>query len=145
MAIAASLPAALPAPVAQADDPALRIVGNRTQPVFSRADAVLQQVDIETATDSDGDGRRDTVRMRILRPKETDAGLKVATIIEASPYWAGGNDVPNHGVDLDEDGLPVAAVLRPHRNRPALTGPSVPWGGYYDNCETPGVPSGAGA
>ncbi|MFF3455159.1 Xaa-Pro dipeptidyl-peptidase [Streptomyces sp. NPDC002730] len=132
-AIAASLLAALPAPVAQADDPALRIVDNRTQPVFSRADAVLQQVDIETATDSDGDGRRDTVRMRILRPKETDAWLKVATIIEASPYWAGGNDVPNHGVDLDEDGLPVAAALRPYPNRPALTGPSVPWGGYYDN------------
>ncbi|MFF0062443.1 Xaa-Pro dipeptidyl-peptidase [Streptomyces sp. NPDC005279] len=132
-AVAASLLAALPTPVAQADDPAPRIVGNRTQPVFSRADAVLQQVDIETATDSDGDGRRDTVRMRILRPKETDAGLKVATIIEASPYWAGGNDVPNHAVDLDEDGLPVAGAPRLRKNRPALTGPSVPWGGYYDN------------
>ncbi|MER5460150.1 Xaa-Pro dipeptidyl-peptidase [Streptomyces sp. NPDC002668] len=132
-AVAASLLTALPAPVAQADGPAPRIVGNRTQPVFSRADAVLQQVDIETATDSDGDGRRDTVRMRILRPKETDAGLKVATIIEASPYWAGGNDVPNHAVDLDEDGLPVAAAPRLRKNRPALTGPSVPWGGYYDN------------
>ncbi|MFD6619977.1 Xaa-Pro dipeptidase, partial [Streptomyces albidoflavus] len=87
----------------------LAVSGQETQPVFSRADAVLQQVDILTEVDSDGDGERDTVRMRILRPKETEsAGLKVATIVEASPYWAGGNDVPNHGVDLDEDGLPVA-------------------------------------
>ncbi|MEU9983366.1 Xaa-Pro dipeptidyl-peptidase [Streptomyces sp. NPDC050856] len=101
-------PAAPAAPEARAPDdrPALRIVDERTRPVVSRADAVFQQVDVETPTDSDGDGERDTVRMRILRPRETGAGLKVATIIEASPYWGGGNDVPFHQVDIDEDGLP---------------------------------------
>ncbi|MET9799907.1 Xaa-Pro dipeptidyl-peptidase [Streptomyces sp. NPDC006368] len=107
-ALAALLLPALPSPPAQADDerPALRVTGERTQPVFSRADAVDQRVDVETETDSDGDGKRDTVRVRILRPKETDAGLKVATIIEASPYWGGGNDVPFHPVDVEDDGLP---------------------------------------
>lgn len=57
-------------------------------------------MDIERETDSVGDSEPDTVRMRTLRPKETDAGLKVATIIQASPYWGGGNDVPFHDVDV---------------------------------------------
>ncbi|GAA2288434.1 Xaa-Pro dipeptidyl-peptidase [Streptomyces kunmingensis] len=139
-AVVCALAAVLATPSAYAAEPAahkaeLRISGQETQPVFSRADAVLQQVDIRTEADSDGDGKRDTVRMRILRPKETvTAGLKVATIVEASPYWAGGNDVPNHGVDLDEDGLPVSGrsgQLRSHK--PGLTGPAVAYSGYYDN------------
>lgn len=131
-AVAVSLTAALPAPSARADDPALKIVGNETRPAFSRADAIAQRVDVETETDSDGDGRRDTVRMRILRPKETDAGLRVATIIEASPYWGGGNDVPFHPVDVDDDGLP--AGRRGFLERlPGLVGPSVPFPGYTDN------------
>ncbi|WP_405567704.1 Xaa-Pro dipeptidyl-peptidase [Streptomyces sp. NBC_01167] len=133
-ALAASLLTALPAPVAHADDePALKIVGNRTEPAFSRADAVSQLVDVETEADSDHDGRRDTVRMRILRPKETDAGLRVATIIEASPYWGGGNDVPFHPVDLDEDGLPDGRRLGGQTRLPGLIGPSVPFSGYTDN------------
>ncbi|MEU2163610.1 Xaa-Pro dipeptidyl-peptidase [Streptomyces chengbuensis] len=144
-ALAVSLLSALPAPAAQADDPALSVVDNRTQPVFSRADAIHQQVDVETEVDSDGDGRRDTVRMRILRPKETDAGLKVATIVEASPYWAGGNDVRNHDVDVDEDGLPahgrstgderVPGLVTPYEDQGAagLSASSVPWSGYTDN------------
>ncbi|XIG77614.1 Xaa-Pro dipeptidase [Streptomyces sp. SGAir0957] len=139
------LAAVLAAPSAYAvEQPARRaelsIAGGETRPVFSRADAVLQQVDVQTEADSDGDGQRDTVRMRILRPRETEtAGLKVATIVEASPYWAGGNDVPNHGVDLDEDGLPVAGppVAGPPpqlgARRPGLTGPAVAYSGYYDN------------
>ncbi|GAA3490080.1 Xaa-Pro dipeptidyl-peptidase [Streptomyces cremeus] len=136
-ALAASLLAALPTPAAAAPDPALKIVNNRTQPVFSRADAVHQQVDVETATDSDRDGKRDTIRMRILRPKETDAGLKVATIIEASPYWGGGPDVPFHEVDLDGDGLPLGKRSAESR-RPSLAaaGP-VTYGGYYDNYYLP--------
>ncbi|MEV6397477.1 Xaa-Pro dipeptidyl-peptidase [Streptomyces sp. NPDC051907] len=131
--LAASLTAVLPAPAAQADGPALKIVDNRTEPAFSRADAVSQQVDVETETDSDHDGRRDTVRMRILRPKATDAGLKVATIIEASPYWGGGNDVPFHEVDLDEDGLPAGKRLTADQRLPGLVGPSVAFPGYTDN------------
>ncbi len=73
-----------------------------TQPVFSRADAVTQTVNIETTADSDRDGVRDRVQMRIMRPKETDtAGLKVPTILEPSPY-CGINNVPNHPVDIGD-------------------------------------------
>ncbi|MCS0637384.1 Xaa-Pro dipeptidyl-peptidase [Streptomyces sp. LP05-1] len=116
-AIAASLVGVFPPTTASATGaaPELRIEHGRTQPVFSRADALSQQVDIETDTDSDGDGSRDTVRMRILRPKETGAGLKVATVIEASPYWGGGNDAPFHPVDVDEDGLPARHPAGPYR------------------------------
>ncbi|MCQ4214295.1 Xaa-Pro dipeptidyl-peptidase [Streptomyces longispororuber] len=137
LAVVCALTAALAAPSAYAAQPPqshaeLTVTGRETQPVFSRADAVYQQVDIRTEADSDGDGTRDTVRMRILRPRETDtAGLKVATIVEASPYWAGGNDVPNHGVDLDEDGLP--AKRQQGAGKPGLTGPAVAYSGYYDN------------
>ncbi|WP_433549552.1 Xaa-Pro dipeptidyl-peptidase [Streptomyces sp. CA-294286] len=141
-ALAASLLAALPTPAAaraaEEPKPALKIVGNATQPVFSRADAVHQQVDIETEVDSDHDGKRDTIRMRILRPKETDAGLKVATIIEVSPYWGGGPDVPFHDVDLDGDGLPAGTRLREDARQPSLAaaGP-VTYSGYYDNYYLP--------
>ncbi|MGK5550273.1 Xaa-Pro dipeptidyl-peptidase [Actinomadura kijaniata] len=81
--------------------PKIKVRNGETQPVFSRADAVTQTVDVETTVDSDRDGVRDRVRMRLIRPKETDAGLKVATIIEPSPYWAGTHDVPMHPVDID--------------------------------------------
>ncbi|MBB6433645.1 X-Pro dipeptidyl-peptidase [Streptomyces candidus] len=141
-ALAASLLAALPTPAAaraaEEPKPALKIVGNATQPVFSRADALHQQVDIETEVDSDHDGQRDMIRMRILRPRETDAGLKVATIIEASPYWGGGPDVPFHNVDLDGDGLPAGKWLRADARQPSLAaaGP-VTYSGYYDNYYLP--------
>ncbi|MFE7135918.1 Xaa-Pro dipeptidyl-peptidase [Streptomyces sp. NPDC057638] len=123
-ALAVTLAVPLTTPAASAATPAertpaLRVSDGATQPVFSRAEAIRQVVDIETETDSDLDGVRDRVRMRILRPKETDAGLKVATIVEASPYWGGGNDVPFHPVDVDEDGLPSARLGGPAR-RPGL-------------------------
>jgi X-Pro dipeptidyl-peptidase len=66
-------------------------------------------VHVETTVDSDGDGVRDQVEMRILRPKETGEGLRVPTIVEPSPYWAGGNPIQNHDVDID-DGDGAAAL-----------------------------------
>lgn len=97
-----------------------------TQPVFSRADAVTQTVNIETTVDSDRDGVRDRVRMRIMRPKETDtAGLKVPTILEASPYWAGINDIPLYPVDIGD----AAARSRAAKARDLAE----VFPGYYDN------------
>ena len=66
--------------------PAIKVTGGETQPIFSRADAVTQTVDIEVPVDSDSDGTRDRVQMRIMRPKETDQGLQVPAIVEPSPY-----------------------------------------------------------
>lgn len=109
-ALAASttaLPAAAAGPTRSAPRPPgahqVTVRDGETQPVFSRADAVTQTVNIETTADSDRDGVRDRVQLRIMRPKETDAaGLRVPTILEASPYWAGINDVPNHPVDVGD-------------------------------------------
>jgi hypothetical protein len=97
---------AVPAGASHADTtPTIEVQGGETQPIFSRADAVYQTVDVQTTIDSDNDGERDTVRVRILRPKETERGLKVPVIMEPSPYWANTLDIPNHGVDVDGDGL----------------------------------------
>lgn len=121
-------PAATPA-AASAATPAISVRGNATQPIFSRADAIKQTVYVEVAgTDSDRDGRPDRVAVDILRPKETDQGLKVPVIMEASPYYAGGNDVPNHVVDVDADGNPV-----PTFGKMADKLAVEPFDGYYDN------------
>ncbi|TDD95863.1 Xaa-Pro dipeptidyl-peptidase [Actinomadura rubrisoli] len=106
--------------------PKVTVKDGETQPVFSRADAVTQTVNIETTVDSDHDGVRDRVRMRIMRPKETDtAGLKVPTILEASPYWAGTHNVPMHPVDIDD---PRARSLANGKRNLAEIFP-----GIYDN------------
>jgi X-Pro dipeptidyl-peptidase len=89
--------------------PRIKVTGGETQPIFSRADAIFQTVHVETTVDSEADGVRDQVEMRILRPRETDTGLRVPTIIEPSPYWAGGNPIENHDVDID-DGEGAAAL-----------------------------------
>ncbi|MEW9546908.1 Xaa-Pro dipeptidyl-peptidase [Nonomuraea sp. NPDC050783] len=132
--LAALLVAALTGtPPAHAGTPAITIEGNATQPVFSRADAIKQTVFVEVAgTDSDHDGAPDRVAVDILRPKETDAGLKVPVIMEASPYYAGGNDVANHPVDVDEHGNPLP-TLKSLANK--LT--AEPFDGYYDNYFVP--------
>ncbi|WP_188191085.1 Xaa-Pro dipeptidyl-peptidase [Nonomuraea sp. SYSU D8015] len=114
---------------ATADTPAIKIENNATQPVFSRADAIKQTVFVEVAgTDSDNDGEPDRVAVDILRPKETDQGLKVPVIMEASPYYAGGNDVANHPVDVDENGNPLP-TLKALADKLAAE----PFDGYYDN------------
>ncbi|HEU5029308.1 MAG TPA: Xaa-Pro dipeptidyl-peptidase [Spirillospora sp.] len=131
-AAAALLTTALPAaPASARSAPAapphrLTVAGGETQPVFSRADAVTQTVNIETTADSDHDGVRDRVQLRIMRPKETDtAGLKVPTIMEPSPYWAGINDVPNHPVDIGD--ARARALTTTQRNLAEM------FPGYYDN------------
>src|SRR5437868_4039857 len=130
----AVLIASMGATPAMADTPTLSIQNNATQPVFSRADAIKQTVFVEVAgTDSDSDGKPDRVAVDILRPKETEQGLKVATIMEASPYYAGGDDsVPNHPVDVDADGNPEARI----QARMARSVPDV-FPGYYDNYFVP--------
>lgn len=128
----ASLPASAAEPPAQRS-PGITVRGGETRPVFSRADAVSQTVLIETTADTDRDGVRDRVQMRIMRPKETDtAGLKVPTIVEPSPYWAGGNPVQNHPVDVDD--LRARSLAAPERDLAGLTqGYYDVFPGYYDN------------
>ncbi|TDD89904.1 Xaa-Pro dipeptidyl-peptidase [Actinomadura darangshiensis] len=123
---AATAPAAAAAGPARPGTPHVTVRGGETQPVFSRADAVTQTVNIETTADSDRDGVRDRVQLRIMRPKETGtAGLKVPTILEPSPYWAGINDVPNHPVDIGD--AQARSLTSTKRNLAEI------FPGYYDN------------
>ncbi|WP_308169929.1 Xaa-Pro dipeptidyl-peptidase [Acrocarpospora catenulata] len=75
------------APVQASTAPAITIEEGRTQPVFSYADAIREHVYVESSVDSDADGRLDRVRVDIIRPRESGPGLKVASIIDESPYY----------------------------------------------------------
>jgi X-Pro dipeptidyl-peptidase len=67
--------------------PEIKIANGVTQPVFSYADAIREHVFVESPVDTDGDGRRDRVNVDIIRPKETEQGLKVPVIMDESPYY----------------------------------------------------------
>jgi X-Pro dipeptidyl-peptidase len=60
-------------------------------PAFAdSAQWIRQELWVETEFDSDGDGKRDRMHVDVTRPAQTSTeGLKVATIYESSPYFAG--------------------------------------------------------
>jgi X-Pro dipeptidyl-peptidase len=70
------------------------VEGGVTQPVFSYSDAIQEVVYVETPMDSDGDGHNDLIAMDIIRPRETEQGLKIPTIMEASPYYGRSSQPP---------------------------------------------------
>jgi X-Pro dipeptidyl-peptidase len=87
IAVAAAL-AVAGAPAANAaKKPAIKVSGGVTQPVFSYQDAIREYVRVQSSVDADGDGKKDLIRVDIIRPKESDAGLKVPVIMDESPYY----------------------------------------------------------
>ncbi|MCW2944407.1 MAG: Xaa-Pro dipeptidase [Actinoallomurus sp.] len=87
IAIAAAL-AVAGAPAAHAaKKPTIKVSGGQTQPVFSYKDAVREYVEVQSSVDSDHDGKKDLIRVDIIRPKESNAGLKVPVIMDESPYY----------------------------------------------------------
>ena len=104
---------------AAADDPVpppwLKVENGQTQPQFNFADAIEQTVFVETVLDSDRDGRRDRVRIRISRPRETETlGYKVPVVFEHSPYRGDFGPIENHAVDFDT--LPQESLFDDDRN-----------------------------
>jgi X-Pro dipeptidyl-peptidase len=94
--------------------PWLKLQDGVSQPQFSLADAIEQTVFVETPLDTDRDGRKDRVRVRISRPGETDAqGIDVPVVFEHSPYRGDLGDAFNHDVDVDD--LPQ---IGPHPDLP---------------------------
>jgi X-Pro dipeptidyl-peptidase len=90
-------------PASAAPAPPTIVVANGvTQPVFDYTQAIRERLWVQTAVDSDNDGQRDRVEVRVIRPAETGRGLKVPVIFQPSPYYAGLNDIPNHD-DIDRD------------------------------------------
>ena len=70
-----------------AKKPSITVADGVTQPVFSYQDAIREYVRVQSPVDADGDGRKDLIRVDIIRPKETNAGLKVPVIMDESPYY----------------------------------------------------------
>lgn len=60
-------------------------------PAFEDAETWIQEeLWVETEFDSDGDGELDRMHVSVVRPGQTETdGLKVASIYETSPYYAG--------------------------------------------------------
>ncbi|KZZ83139.1 Xaa-Pro dipeptidyl-peptidase [Bacillus sp. SJS] len=103
-----------------------------TQPIFSMEEAITETVFVEVPLDSDKDGKRDRVHADIIRPKETEKGLKVPVIFEMSPYRAGLNDVPVYDVDHELNAGKKSGVMSKLEAPKAADFP-----GYYDNYFVP--------
>lgn len=121
--VAGTLPA-----YADTGRPHIVVKDGKTQPTFSFKDAIREKVFVETKVDSDGDGKRDRVSVYITRPKETNGGLKVASILEGSPYFAGLQDAPYHPADVTD--YPRLAPWTPPTSQPMPPNYSRV---YYDN------------
>ncbi|HEX6683891.1 MAG TPA: Xaa-Pro dipeptidyl-peptidase [Candidatus Limnocylindrales bacterium] len=119
---------ALPTPAVAATAPTV----TGTEPVYDYTQAIRERVFVESSVDSDADGRRDRVEVRIIRPRETQDSLRVPVIFQPSPYYAGLNDIPNHD-DIDRDGAGTSAT-GPKADRAAE---SIIFAGYLDNYFVP--------
>jgi len=64
----------------------------KSLPIFDTASLISEVVYVESDLDSDHDGQADLLKVEIIRPKDTDNGLKVPALYTASPYNQGTND-----------------------------------------------------
>lgn len=65
----------------------------KAQPVFDTNKLIKEVVYVESDLDTDQDGKLDLLKVELIRPKDTDHGLKVPVLYTASPYNQGTNDV----------------------------------------------------
>lgn len=102
--------AAAPQTTASADDVQQPVfVDGQAQSVYTDSDNWIREEGWVIAdVDSDDDGHKDRIHFDITRPAETEQGVDLPVLMEASPYYAGGNPVTNHDVhhELWEPGKP---------------------------------------
>jgi predicted acyl esterase len=101
------------APAAHAaKKPAIKVSGGVTQPQFSYADAIREYVRVQSPVDADHDGKKDLIRVDIIRPKESGAGFKVPVIMDESPYYDNlGRGNEGERKTYDANGNPVKFPL----------------------------------
>ncbi|WP_066391205.1 Xaa-Pro dipeptidyl-peptidase [Neobacillus mesonae] len=87
-------------PETASDATKIELENGMTKPIYSTDDAIVENLFVETEIDSDRDGKRDRVSIKVYRPK-TDQGVKVPVIYEMSPYRSGILNVPVFNVDVD--------------------------------------------
>lgn len=64
----------------------------KAQAVFDTAKLIRDVVYVESSVDSDHDGKRDLLKVEIVRPMDSEKGVKVPVLYTASPYNQGIND-----------------------------------------------------
>ncbi|RBP92915.1 X-Pro dipeptidyl-peptidase [Cytobacillus firmus] len=95
-----------PGNAAAKEKPAQRIEELRSQPIYSYEEAIRETVYVESTLDSDENGKADRIAVDIIRPKETEEGLKVPVIMDASPYYESlGRGNESEVKDRDKDGI----------------------------------------
>src|SRR5262249_33731751 len=70
-------------------------------------DAIREFVRVQSPVDSDHDGKKDLVRVDIIRPRETDSGLRVPVIMHESPYFDMGAGIELEHKQYDAYGNPT--------------------------------------
>ncbi|MDA0159296.1 CocE/NonD family hydrolase [Solirubrobacter ginsenosidimutans] len=73
---------------ANAQTPGIVVENGETQEAFNYAGAVRDRVWVDSDFDSDADGLADKIAVDIIRPAETNNGLKAPVIMDASPYYS---------------------------------------------------------
>lgn len=82
------------------DTTEIKVKNGITQPIYSTDKAIIEKLYVETKVDSDQDGEKDLVSIKVMRPK-TDSDVKVPVIYQMSPYRSGLKSVPYHDVDVE--------------------------------------------
>jgi X-Pro dipeptidyl-peptidase len=129
--IATAITVAVLAPIAASVTPVHAQPTRNTEPIHDYASAIRERLFVQSSVDSDGDGARDRVEVRVIRPAATANGLKVPVIFQPSPYYAGLNDVPNHD-DIDRDGAQASVTASANRAEETIL-----FASYLDNYFVP--------
>ncbi|MDQ0270495.1 Xaa-Pro dipeptidyl-peptidase [Cytobacillus purgationiresistens] len=88
------------------DVPGYQLENGVTEPIYSYDDAIKETIFVESSLDSDRDGNPDRIAADIIRPKETEEGLEVPVIMDASPYYESmGRGNESQIKDPDGDGV----------------------------------------
>ncbi|MGD9427531.1 CocE/NonD family hydrolase [Arthrobacter russicus] len=94
------------------------------QPVYQGKDLITEELWIPTPVDTDGDGQNERLRATVYRPKDTQNGLKVPTVIRMSPYNAGANNTLVHDMKRE--------LWDPSKPIPKPTFGTVPSSGWFN-------------
>ncbi|WP_425457683.1 Xaa-Pro dipeptidyl-peptidase [Bacillus massilioanorexius] len=78
----------------------IELENGMTKPIYSTDNAIIETLLVETTVDSDSDGKKDRVSIKVMRPK-TAPDVKVPVIYEMSPYRSGLLNPPVYNVDVD--------------------------------------------
>jgi X-Pro dipeptidyl-peptidase len=118
----------------------------QAQPVFDPEDVVRESLWVTAPVDSDHDGADDEVHIEVVRPRATQEGLRVPVVYQASPYYAGGNDITNHDVDVElyVPGKPRAEISWRYQDYLISRGFAVVYGESLGSGQSTGCPTTGG-